>query len=168
MPFTVTPANVSTAAGGSARAIQVADPFRAGGTPPASNPTITCAQHTRTTTNWYNPCAFANPVPGTLIPKGTVVTNYDQVVSFLGGRSNTIAGPGFERINMSLFKNFNTREGQYLQFRADAFNLFNHQSWANPSTTNNNNTGGLITSPLSLQSNTPDARFFQVAAKYVF
>ena len=170
-PFTVGPSNISTAAGAGANAIKIADPFRAGGTAPASNSSVTCAQHTHTRTNWYNPCAFANPLPGNLIPKtgpGSQVTNFAQVLAFTGGRSNVIAGPGYERINMSLFKDFKTLREQYLQFRADAFNLFNHPSWANPSTTNNNNTGGLITAPLSLQSNTPDARFFQVSAKYVF
>jgi hypothetical protein len=171
LPFTVTTSNIPTASGASARAVQVADPFRTGGAPPASNPTVTCAQSTRTRTNWYNPCAFANPLSGSLIPKtgpGSQVTSYSEVLAYTGGKSNTIAGPGFERINMSMFKDFSTYREQHVELRADVFNLFNHPSWANPSTTNNNNTGGLITAPLTLQNNTPDARFFQIAAKYVF
>jgi len=48
------------------------------------------------------------------------------------------------------------------------FNVLNHPSWANPSTTNNNANGGTITGPQSFQSNTPDARFFQLSLKFVF
>ena len=98
------------------------------------------------------------------------MTGLDQVLAFTGGRSNTIAGPGYERINMSLFKNFSTwrERAQQLQLRVDAFNLFNHPSWANPSTTNNDNTGGLITGPDSFQNDIPDARCLQLSAKYIF
>jgi hypothetical protein len=165
IPFTVTPNN-SGPAGGTARAIPVRNPFSPGGTPDPSNPTITCAPSTRNKINWYNPCAFANPPAGTSIT--TPVTDIATAISFLGGRSNTIYGPGYNRVNMSLFKNFVTIREQYLQFRADAFNLFNHPSLNNPSLTGINSTGGGITAPKSFQANTPDARFFQLALKYTF
>jgi len=165
IPFTVTPNN-STAAGGSARAIVVRDPFAPGGTPDPSNPTITCAPRTRIKTNWYNPCAFANPLAGNLIT--TPVTDTATAIEYLGGRSNLIYGPGYNRVNMSLFKNFSTWREQYLQFRADAFNLLNHPSLANPSLTGVNSTGGGITAPKSFQNNTPDARFLQLSLKYAF
>ena len=165
IPFTVTPNN-SGPAGGTARAIPVRNPFSPGGTPDPSNPTITCAPSTRNKINWYNPCAFANPPAGTSIT--TPVTDIATAISFLGGRSNTIYGPGYNRVNMSLFKNFITIREQYLQFRADAFNLFNHPSLNNPSLTGINATGGGITAPKSFQANTPDARFFQLALKYTF
>ncbi len=51
---------------------------------------------------------------------------------------------------------------------ADAFNLFNHPSLGNPGTTSLTGSAGQITDPVSLQNNVPDARFFQLAAKYVF
>ena len=86
----------------------------------------------------------------------------------LGGRSNTIYGPGYYSVNMSLFKNFTTFREQYLQFRADAFNLLNHPTLANPSTQNNNSNGGQITGPKFFQQNTPDARFLQLYLKYAF
>jgi hypothetical protein len=166
-PFTVGP-NITTAGGGSARAILIADPFAPRGTPNATNSTVTCAQHTRTTANWYNPCAFDNPLPGNTIASGAYITNPSQVLAYLGGTANRIYGPGFARINMSLFKDFTAWHEQYLQFRVDIFNVLNHPSWANPSTTNINSNGGTITGPVSFQSNTPDARFFQLALKYVF
>jgi hypothetical protein len=165
VPFTVTPNN-SGPAGGTARAIQLRNPFAPGGSPDPTNPTITCASSTRNKTNWYNPCAFANPPAATAIT--APVTDIATAITYLGGRSNTIHGPGYNRVNMSLFKNFITMREEYLQFRADAFNLFNHPSFANPSLTGINSTGGGITAPQTFQNNTPDARFFQLALKYVF
>jgi hypothetical protein len=73
-----------------------------------------------------------------------------------------------------MFKNFKTWREQYIQFRADAFNLFNHPTWGQPSTDPNTGSmdlslaSGSITGPQTFQANTPDARFFQLAAKYVF
>jgi hypothetical protein len=69
---------------------------------------------------------------------------------------------------MSGFKNFKTFREQYVQFRADAFNLFNSESWGQPSETDLAPSTGLISSPQPFQNNTPDARFFQLSAKYVF
>jgi hypothetical protein len=164
-PFTVSP-DIGTASGGSARAVLISDPFASGGSPDPSNPGVTCASSTRNKTNWYNPCAFANPLPGNQI--SSPVTDTATAIKYLGGRSNQIYGPGYNRVNMSLFKNFNTWHEQYLQFRADAFNLLNHPSLNNPSTTSNSTNGGEITGPKFFQNNTPDARFFQLALKYQF
>jgi hypothetical protein len=168
-PFTVSP-NISTASNGSARAIPVRDPFGAGGSPDPSNPGVTCAPKTRTKANWYNPCAFANPLPGNLIGTAypSVITDKATAIAFLGGRSNNVYGPGYYQVNMSLFKSFPTWREQYLQFRADGFNVLNHPTLGNPSSTNNNANGGNITGPKFFQSNTPDARFFQLSLKYAF
>lgn len=179
-PFTVFP-NISTAGGGGSRAILVSDPFASGGTPnTANNPGAVCAPRTKTKTNWYNPCAFANPLPGSLISPGSpatsstpavppqLVTNRTQVLAFLGGKRNQIPGPGYERINMSLFKDFSTYRAQYLEFRVDIFNVLNTPSYGDPGVTNLNPNGGEIFGPQFFQSFTPDARFFQLSAKYVF
>jgi hypothetical protein len=91
-----------------------------------------------------------------------------SAIKYFGGKSNQIYGPGFERVNMSGFKNFKTWREQYVQLRADAFNLLNHPSWNSPSDTSMNATGGNIVSAQQFQNYTPDARFFQIAAKYVF
>lgn len=170
-PFSVSP-DISTAAGGTqANAILIRDPFAAGGTPDPSNPGVTCAPHTRTRTNWYNPCAFANPLPGSQIPisgPGSQVTGTANAIAYLGGKSEQIYGPGWERVNMSVFKNFKTFRSQSVQFRIDSFNLLNHPSWSTPAVTTNSTNGGLITGPTTFQNYTPDARFFQLSAKYVF
>jgi hypothetical protein len=177
-PFTVSP-DISTAAGGGARAIRISDPYKAGGTPDASNPGVTCAAKTKTKENWYNPCAFANPLPGSLIaapgqpadathPYASGVTGEQNAIAFLGGRQNVIYGPGYYGVNMSLFKNFTTFREQFVQFRVDAFNLLNHPTWGNPATTNNSDSGGFINGTKFFQNNTPDARFLQLALKYNF
>jgi hypothetical protein len=168
-PFSVSP-DISTANGGSARAIEVGNPFAAGGTPNLiNNPTLTsCPTKVKTKANWYNPCAFANPLPGNLITGTEIITDEAQALAFLGGRSNTVYGPGYYGVNMSLFKDFATFRKQYLSFRVDAFNLLNHPTLGNPSNTNNSSNGGQITGPKFFQNNTPDSRFLQISAKYVF
>jgi len=168
-PFTVSP-DISTANGGGARAIEVGNPFAAGGTPNlANNPTLTsCPTKVKTKENWYNPCAFANPLPGNLITGTETVTSEAEAIAFLGGRSNTVYGPGYYGANVSLFKDFATFRKQYLSFRVDAFNILNHPTLGNPSNTNNSSNGGQITGPKFFQNNTPDSRFLQLSAKYVF
>lgn len=182
-PFTVYP-NITTAAGGTSHAIRVGDPYAPGGSPDPSNPGVACPAKVHTRTNWYNPCAFANPLAGSLISPGAnngdptqpqpgysypkYVTNLQQVLQFLGGRRNQIVGPGYERINMSVFKDFTTFREEKLQFRTDIFNLLNTPAYGDPSVTSINSNGGQITTPRFFQNNTPDARFFQFSLKYMF
>jgi hypothetical protein len=154
-------------------AIKVGNPFKGGGSIPAANlDSSACPATVRNRTNWYNPCAFIDPKPGSNIPLGTLLTDLSDAIAYSGSKANQIHGPGWERINMSGFKNFKTLHGQYVQVRADAFNLFNTPSWGQPSGDGGANdlsaTGGLITGVQSFQLHTPDARFFQLAAKYVF
>jgi hypothetical protein len=96
------------------------------------------------------------------------VTNRAQVISYLGGVRNSVYGPGYERINMSMFKDFPTWREEYLEFRGDIFNVLNTPAYGEPSVTNLNTNGGQITSPRTFQNFTPDARFFQFALKYAF
>jgi hypothetical protein len=166
--FTVTPNNTAAVGPANRNAILVRDPYSPGGTSVDPTNNVVCATSTRNRTNWYNPCAFANPLAGSTIAKGAFITGEANAVPYLGGRSNQLYGPGYNRLNMSIFKNFVTFHEQYLQFRADAFNVANHPSFANPSNSTDNSIGGQITGPKSLQANSPDARFFQLAAKYVF
>lgn len=174
-PFTVGPNNSGANGANARRAILKGDPFASGGSPDPSNTGTTCAAKTRNITNWFNPCAFANPLPGNLIPNtqtatnpvGTPITNPALVLPFVGTARNQVYGPGYERINMSLFKNFDTFEGEYLQFRADIFNVFNTPAFGQPNGGINSN-GGQITSTRSLGQFTPNSRFIQLALKYYF
>jgi hypothetical protein len=53
--------------------------------------------------------------------------------------------PGFENWNMGLFKKINVTERVDLQFRAEAFNVWNHPNWCagNGSGCNGTNNVGL-------------------------
>ncbi len=160
--------------GGTAYAIVKRNPYAPGGTPDSSNPGITCAQHTRTKEHWYNPCAFANPplaFPEASNSKNPISTNRITglaALPYLGGRSQSIYGPGYERINASLFKDVSTFRQQHIEIRADIFNVLNTPAYGNPSISDDGSNGGQITSPRFFQNLTPDARFFQLSAKYVF
>lgn len=66
--------------------------------------------------HWYNPAAFAVSPPYT----------YGN-----GGR-NTLYGPPHYTFDFSLMKNFTFAESKRLQFRAEAFNIFNRVNFANP------------------------------------
>jgi outer membrane receptor protein involved in Fe transport len=175
-PFTIAADNTGPAgATDTRRANVVRDAFSSGGSPDPSNIdafkdangiAIPCPKSVRNRTNWYNPCAFANPLPGSQIT--APVTDTATAIQYLGGKSNQIYGPGYYGVNMSIFKNFAIWREQYLQFRADGFNVLNHPTFANPATTSNTPNGGQITGPKSFQNNTPDARFFQLSLKYAF
>jgi len=94
------------------------------------------------------------------------------------GQRNQLRGPFFVNMDMAILKNFTMpwSESQHLQFRAEAFNLFNHTNFNNPSVnlgdvgsldfTNNNvqNVGayGALTSTANA------SRQFQLALVYSF
>jgi outer membrane receptor protein involved in Fe transport len=185
-PFTTSViSSYPSAAGGSARPVLIGNPFASGGAVPANNPGVNCPTQTRTRDHYFNPCAFENPRPGSDIcdvgkPVGSIdlnattpcvltapVVDEATAIQFLGDKQNNIYGPGYYSVNTSIFKNFTTWRQQYLQFRADIFNVPNHPTLANPNGTLNNQ-AGLITSPKTFQNNTPDARFFQLALRYQY
>ncbi len=165
-PFSVTP-DIPTATGASAYALRTGNPFAAGGSAPANNPGVTCAAKVHTLDHWFNPCAFSNPLAGSVIAPGQLITNSQQAVQYVGARGDQVYGPGYNRLNTSLFKNFSTFGTQYLQFRADVFNVYNHAAWGTPSGSMSTS-GGLITNTRTTGRYQPDARFIQLALKYYY
>jgi hypothetical protein len=75
-------------------------------------------------TQWLNPAAFANP------PVATQIGQTD--FSVLGGKGMQARAPGFDNVDASMFKKFSITESTNLQFRAEAFNLFNHPQFGGP------------------------------------
>jgi hypothetical protein len=71
----------------------------------------------QTINNWFNPAAFSLPANGTWGDLGRYIAN----------------GPGMYEIDSSLQKRFRLRERFALNFRAAAYNLFNHPVFQNPS-----------------------------------
>lgn len=76
---------------------------------------------------------------------------------------NSARTPTFNHLDFGLHKNFNLgAESRYLQFRAEAFNLFNHTNFAPPTNFTANTSGfGVFTA-------TFPARQLQLALKLVF
>ena len=167
-PFTVGTANFTAAGGASAHAIRVADPFGTNLTPPANGGTSVCPTQVRTTAHWYNPCAFVNPsLAAANIPTGAIIRGA-AALPYLGAPRNNWYGPGYERIDMSLFKSFTTFREQSLQLRIDGFNILNTPAYGLPGVATNASNGGQITGARSFQNFTPDSRFFQFAGRYFF
>jgi hypothetical protein len=106
--------------------------------------------------HYYNAAAFTNP------PVATTVGQTDY--SPLGGAQSQVIGPGFHRLDWSLFKEFNTSESTRLQFRAEFFNLTNHPNFSRPSNTNFDDPNfGQIT---ATRDNPNDPREIQFALKF--
>ena len=167
-PFTVN-SSIGTASGATAHPILIRDPFAGGGTPdPRTNlpAGYTCPTKVRNTVNWYNPCAFINPPAAATIPNGSRITG-QAALAYLGAPRNTVYGPGYERLNGSLYKNFGIWRESTFQLRADYFNLLNTPAYGTPNQSIGAN-GGQITSNRSLGQFYPDSRFFQFAAKINF
>ena len=74
---------------------------------------------------------------------------------------NAVRGPGLTTVDLSLFKNFTVHESAHVQFRAEAFNLFNHPSFALPENDLASPEFGQI-----LQAAPP--RLLQLALKFIF
>jgi hypothetical protein len=79
---------------------------------------------------WFDPTAFA---PVTDVRFGTT------------GR-NAFRGPGLFNVDASLFREFPFRERFRLEFRAEAFNVFNHPHFNNPHTSVTGGNFGVINS----------------------
>jgi hypothetical protein len=50
----------------------------------------------------------------------------------LGGYPTSTVGPGFHRLDFSVFKDFPITERFTLQFRSEFFNIFNHPNFNSP------------------------------------
>jgi hypothetical protein len=99
--------------------------------------------------NWFNPCAFVNPVNSF----GTV------------GR-NSLVGPKFFNIDYSVFKNFVVSERAQLQFRSEFFNILNHQNLGQPNASIANPSGNAQAGQINTISGNP--RQIQFALKLIF
>jgi hypothetical protein len=183
-PFSIGTANQTNVVGGTAYAILKGNPYAGGGSPDPTNPSITCPATVKNKAHWFNPCAFGNPLPASLltpftknngnptVPAAgyqypTYITDTTTAKLFLGSRSDQLHGPGFQRLDMSAFKHFKTFENQYVELRADVFNLTNTPLLGQPSGSIAQ-TGGQITAARQTQTYTPNGRFFQISGKYFF
>jgi hypothetical protein len=91
-------------------------------------------------TSFQVPCTFGN----TTANSSTGDSNCQAGTRHFGdlGR-NSLRGPAFKEVNMSIYKNTPLTERMTLQFRAEFFNVFNHPNFSNPNLPN------FITDPAS-------------------
>jgi hypothetical protein len=106
LPFTVkSGTDRSLTAIGQDNADQIADPARPSGADSVQQ--------------WFNTAAFTAAAAGTF---GTA-------------ERNSLRGPGAAAIDMAIFKNFPINARMKVQFRAEAFNVFNRVNYNNPNST---------------------------------
>lgn len=119
---------------------------------------------------WLNAAAFMTP------PVATTIGQSDY--SPLGGGPSQFRGPGFHRLDFSIFKEFRTSERTHLEFRSEFFNLTNHPNFSIPGFSGN----GVVAAPGSLDYTSPstfgtisstrdgqnDQREIQFALKFYF
>jgi len=87
--------------------------------------------------SWFgNPAAFAQPCPlgAGGVPDPTKVAGCVPLdgLGALGGAGTQVPGPGFHRLDFSVFKDFVFNERFKLQFRTEMFNIFNHPNFNAP------------------------------------
>lgn len=101
-------------------------------------------------TGWWNASAFAEPATGT----------------YGNASINSLRGPGYWSDDLSVFRDFPFSERFKLQFRAEAFDVFNHPNLGNPGANLSGNFN-IITSTVSTSG--PGAnRDLQLALKLLF
>ena len=96
---------------------------------------------------WFNPTAFVAP----------------PAASFQVGNEGrgVVDGPGFNRVDVGIFRNFNLVHGVTFTLRGEGFNVLNHVNWGSVGTSATSTTFGRVTS-------TRDPRILQVAGKLNF
>ena len=97
--------------------------------------------------NWFNPTAFMAP----------------SAASFQVGneRRGVVDGPGFNRLDVGIFRNFRIIRGYTFTLRGEGFNVLNHPNWGSVGTSATSSTFGQVTA-------TRDPRILQVAGKLNF
>lgn len=103
--------------------------------------------------HWFNINAFS------AVPAGQI----------RGGNAqrNVVQGPGWWRIDTGLFKNLNITEHAHLQFRGEAFNLFNHTNPDTISTASLISASGFSSTAGNI-TGYRDKRILQLGAKFIF
>ena len=115
----------------------------------------------RSLAHWFGTDPSATPCGTT--DNGVCAYGAEQIASFGTANVGTERAPGYRVIDTSAFKQFRTYKEQYIQFRADAFNVGNIASYSAPgATATTPATFGQITSTLS------PARQLQYSLKYEF
>jgi hypothetical protein len=131
------------------------------------NPNLSGGQ--RSFNQWFNVAAFAEPTA--ISPASCTSSGCPPVtVANIGDMPYApIRGPGTNNWNTSIFKNFSIRERFLFQFRAEAYNTFNHTQWSGVNTTiTYNQLGQNINASAGQITSTRDPRILQLALRLRF
>ena len=123
----------------------------------------------RSVNQWFNTAAFAEPIPITAAQCASGTCPAISWVNIGNTPSGVVRGPGRNNFNTAIFKYFRIRERFTAQFRAEAYNAFNHTQFDavdtsvkyNASGVNTNTSWGQVTSAR-------DPRIMQFALRLMF
>jgi hypothetical protein len=159
-PQVVQPSNNPTNGAGQAQGVRIGD---VNSTTLANAGTgVTCAVKTGTVATWFNPCAFANP---------PVAQGPNDIPAYGGYGRSVVYGPGYNRVDLSLFKTFNLYRETALDIRADLFNALNTPAYGQPNATIGSSFGQITSTRFGgsgTAAETPDARVAQLSARFHF
>ena len=147
IPFTVTATNngVDSSGVGAATSCYCGFAWYANQT---GNPNVSHTGFNPATGPWFNPAAFAVPAFGTLG----------------NARRNSLIGPAWRNLDLSLGKTFQLPEKVRLEIRADATNALNHPNFGQPNST----VGAGATSGQGTITSASGARFIQLGGRFNF
>ena len=112
------------------------------------NPNNGYGQKIHTRLNWFYRPAFVSPTAA--------------AVQVGNEKRGAINGPGYNRLDMGIFRNFKIHEGITFQLRGEAFNLANHTNFQAVGTT------GTTATTFGQVTSARDNRILQVAGKITF
>ncbi|MDT7814771.1 MAG: hypothetical protein QOJ42_4687 [Acidobacteriaceae bacterium] len=159
-PQVVQPSNNPTNGAGQAQGIRIGEVNSTTLANPGTG--VTCAQKTGTVATWFNPCAFANP---------PVAQGPNDIPAYGGYGRSVVYGPGYNRVDLSLFKTFNLYRETALDIRADLFNALNTPAYGQPNATIGSSFGQITSTRFGgsgTAAETPDARVAQLSARFHF
>ena len=131
------------------------------------DPTLPGSQ--RNINTWFNAAAFAEPIPLTAAQCASGTCPPVTYGNIGNTPTNVIRGPGRQTWNTSIFKNFRIKERLNIQFRAEAYNIFNHTNFNAVDTTIQYNAAGVNTRTSTANiTSARDPRIMQLALRINF
>jgi hypothetical protein len=112
--------------------------------------------------HWFGTSPGVLDVCAANVDDGTCVFGQQPLDGFGNVRPMSLRGPGYEQVDMSVFKTFPVWREERLDFRADFFNAFNIASYNAPDNTVTDSNFGAISGTNSTE------RHIQLSLKYAF
>jgi hypothetical protein len=82
--------------------------------------------------HYLNASAFTQPCPAPGFSQPAQCVDVGTGIGLLGGGDTQVSGPGINRLDFSLFKQFRLSERYRLEFRSEFFNILNHPTFNPP------------------------------------